>query len=180
MGGWDGDWSSPDEQEAARAAQLEAAQRAKLSQFERRVVDSLAELVDVVGRRQPAAPVCAYCGTEQPIAGEPEVMRYDDRLEQAARTLERAFPTLKEDFTLDFWRKVAGLVAMQLFGKARAAEGDVSDASAEPDGLDPGSARPEDPEAELAAASDRLDNATDDYRRALKRHDDAAGHKDSE
>lgn len=74
MSGWGAGYLTPDEvaeQEAAndaeRRAAIEYEQRRRMSPFERMLLDTLTELRDVIGARQPAGPVCPDCGAEQPI-----------------------------------------------------------------------------------------------------------------
>lgn len=94
-----GDWLSPDEQEAQRRAAEEAQQRAGMTEFEKQalglvgsLVDSVALLVDTVGSRQPADPICDKCGTVQRVAGEWPAITFDARRERAAAELARKHP----------------------------------------------------------------------------------------
>lgn len=96
---WDGGWTSPDEQAEIKRAAEEAQQRAGMTEFEKQalglvgaLVDSVALLVDTVGSRQPAAPICNRCGAEQPIAGHGQPITFDSRRDRAAEQLAARHP----------------------------------------------------------------------------------------
>lgn len=91
---WDGGWTSPDEQAEIKRAAEEAQQRAGMTEFEKQalglvgaLVDSVGQLVDTVGSRQPADPICDNCGALQRVAGEWPVITFDARRDRAAEQL---------------------------------------------------------------------------------------------
>lgn len=120
---WGAEYQTPaevDEQRAQQDAVLEAQQRAKLSQFERRVVDLLTDIAGSMKRiADSSEPVYEY----DPQTGRARVLRRSESVERGRLALENAMLRAER-------------------GETSSSEGDVGTASAEPV-ADPGSARPD-------------------------------------
>lgn len=124
--GWGGEYQTPDEvaeQRAQQDAALEAQQRAKLSQFERRVVDLLGDIAEsvktFVGNAMPLYSLDAETGEVTVQHGNPdEVAKLRADVDEMRRAL------------------FGGI------GETSGSEGDVGTASAGP-APTPGPARPD-------------------------------------
>ncbi|OCB56177.1 hypothetical protein A5722_14880 [Mycobacterium vulneris] len=143
MSGW-GDWQSPDEQAAIQRSAEEAQRRAGMTEFEKQalslvgaLVDSVGQLVGVVGSRQPADPICDNCGALQRVQGEWPTITFDARKDRAAEQLAAKHPL----HPYPFW---AGVVAdvLAAMNWIPTTAGDGSGESAGPVSPSPGPARP--------------------------------------
>lgn len=137
-------WTSPAEREDEQRAAAAAQARAKMSPFERMLLDQLG----VIG--ESMAAIRGYVTTPLPLFevdedGSTRLVSIElddvDRMSAAAALVD-AFPTLNEDFTPEFWIRVLDVAVLAINGTRSAAATASGAASAEPeDGDSPGSAR---------------------------------------
>ncbi|AHJ86328.1 hypothetical protein 32HC_50 [Mycobacterium phage 32HC] len=144
---WDQGYRSPADIEDERRAAAVAQQRAnELDPYQKQTLDLLGRLAGsidaltaMVGRRQPAGPICNQCGAEQPIAGQGQPITFDSRRDRAAESLAFRFP----EKPYPFWAAVVGIVldAMNWLPAAGDGGGDCAEPVS-----DPGSARSSHPQ----------------------------------